>query len=297
MVHFYYSSLVFCYSILELPLHKSLIIRLINNNKSTLQNISSTLPGSTKNLQTTVNQTSVSFENALFSNETTDETTFPTSLRLARMDTHQAIKPFRKAKLWNCNGDLTKRWFIEYYVWDEKTNKLVRKKHYKGINKYKTAAERTAEGNRKVREINKLLDQGYYQKMDVPIPNKPVKKNEPNVIAISEAFEKILSVRKQKNRKKTYQKLKTLANIFQAFIQPKVFLHQITHKDFIAYSDYLFTERQVSATTRNDHIGKLGGLFNEMIEREWITTNPTKDIKKAKEEPSTKNVAYLVNNY
>ena len=40
---------------------------------------------------------------------------------------NEDMYPFRKAKLKDCGGDITKRWYIEFYPYDVQKKKLVRK--------------------------------------------------------------------------------------------------------------------------------------------------------------------------
>jgi len=70
-------------------------------------------------------------------------------------------KLFIRPKLDDCNGDLTKQWFIYYSVPDsQRPGKLNRKKDYKGLN-LPTAIERYVIAEKKISEINKKLDQGW----------------------------------------------------------------------------------------------------------------------------------------
>lgn len=62
------------------------------------------------------------------------------------------MHPFRAARLSDRNGNLNKRWFINYYEWDAKKNALVRKLYYE-INNYKTAPERYASAKIAVRNL------------------------------------------------------------------------------------------------------------------------------------------------
>lgn len=202
------------------------------------------------------------------------------------------IKPYRLATLNDAKGDLSKRWCVIFYVWSEIEEKEVRKRQYLP-SKHKTAKERRAYAYNLIAHINKLLENGYYIKKDgSESKDLKIKTEEKLILSISDAFHKILEVKEKNLRLKTFQKLKSISNIFIKFIRPKLYLHQLEPTDIIAYSDYLFTKRGIASVSRNDHIEKLKSLFNEMIAREWMETNPCEKIKKSITTQSSKNKAF-----
>lgn len=52
------------------------------------------------------------------------------------------IEMLHKINCINCNGDVTKRWYVEYYISYPETNKSVRKREYGFVNKEKDADQR-----------------------------------------------------------------------------------------------------------------------------------------------------------
>ena len=73
----------------------------------------------------------------------------------------EKIYPFRKAKLQDCDGNLKKRWYVSFYVWDIQKNSLIRKREY-SINEYKTKEERFAFAKQRIDSVNMLLAEGYH---------------------------------------------------------------------------------------------------------------------------------------
>ncbi len=209
------------------------------------------------------------------------------------MDKYEKMKPFKLARLYDANGDLSKRWFVEFYVWDERKGKKVRKRYYQ-VNDYETVVERRAAAKKQIKEINELLQDGHYIKAG-GVGEKEAKKTikeEPAIFSIKEAFSKILEIKATELRKKSLQKITSIVTIFQEFIHPKLYLHQITKIDLIQYSDFLLTVRKVTPQTRNNHLRILKSLFGDMIYRGWLNDNPVEDFKKMKEVASAKNKAY-----
>jgi len=115
------------------------------------------------------------------------------------------IYPFKTAKLNDCEGDLSGRWYIEFYVWNVQKNKLERKRFY-DVNNYATSDEQISYANRKVREINELLKEGYH--LDI---NK-VYDTESEVAksyTVTDAIEYALKIKKSSLRDTSYPSYKS----------------------------------------------------------------------------------------
>jgi len=67
--------------------------------------------------------------------------------------------PFKKARLNDCEGNLTKRWYIEFYAWDVQQKKLIRKRFYE-VNNFAGEQDRRTYANRMIQELNDLLKNG-----------------------------------------------------------------------------------------------------------------------------------------
>ena len=52
------------------------------------------------------------------------------AFELKRLYMGENLYQFRKAALQDCGGDIKKRWYISFYVWDVQKNDLVRKREY-----------------------------------------------------------------------------------------------------------------------------------------------------------------------
>ena len=202
-------------------------------------------PGSSTNISQLLDNQGVANKLVTnFPNETNFETILSNSLKLSPLDKFENTKPFKPAKLYDGKGKLDVRWHIEFYVWDEKKNKLFRKRDY-AVNKYDSVEERKAFAKKRIKDINVLLSNGYYLKAS-PL----------QIHTIKDAFQKILAIKSKVFRKKTFQTAKSKVGIFITFIHPKLYLHQLTNQDLIRFSDYLLVERELSTQSRNDYLRK-----------------------------------------
>ena len=68
--------------------------------------------------------------------------------------------PDYEPQLKDYDGDLSKRWYILFKIWDTDKQDFVFRQ-YKGLNKYKTLAARRKAARQKVEEIKQLIAQGY----------------------------------------------------------------------------------------------------------------------------------------
>jgi integrase len=183
--------------------------------------------------------------------------------------------PFKKARLNDCGGDITKKWYIVFYPWDVQNKELVRKRFYE-INDYATSIERHQYANRMIREINKLLENGYH--LDVNKAPAVEEQEEPEVYTLVDAIEhssvKIFTTWAREN------KIATMDMVYFDKLRA------------VYFDDYLFVQCSYNAKTVNGHIAYLKSLFQILVEREIIGQNSFKNITKHKESSSRKNLAF-----
>ena len=202
------------------------------------------------------------------------------------------IYPFKVAKLNDCDGDLSGRWYIEFYVWDVQKNRLERKRFY-DVNNYVTSEERKSYANRKVREINELLKEGYH--IDI---NKiyETEIEEIKSYTVTEAIEYALKIKKSSLRDTSYPSYKSIVKkILKWSKNNRIAALDIAHFDklkAVYFDDYLLVECQYAAKTVNGQISYLKSLFQILVDREVILNNPFKNLSKHKEADSRKNIAY-----
>ena len=202
------------------------------------------------------------------------------------------IYPFKVAKLIDCEGDLSRRWYIEFYVWNVQNNKMERKRFY-DVNNYVTSDERKSYANRKVCEINELLKEGYH--IDI---NKIYESESEEIksYTVSEAIEYALKIKKSSLRNTSYPSYKsTVKKILEWSKNNRIAALDIAYFDklkAVHFDDYLLVECHYTAKTVNGHISYLKSLFQILLDREVILNNPFKNLSKHKEADSRKNIAY-----
>ena len=203
--------------------------------------------------------------------------------------------PFKKARLNDCEGNLSKRWYIEFYAWDVQQKKLVRKRFYE-INNFAAQKDRITYANRIIRQVNKLLEEGFHfdlNKVPEEAAEEPIKNH-----SLDSALDYALEVKKPSIRSTSYPSYKSAVKIFKGWAtenrQLEIDVAYFDKLRAVYFNDYLFVERAYAAKTVNGHISYLKSLFEVLVEREIILKNPFKGIKKHKEGLSRRNLAFSV---
>jgi integrase len=211
---------------------------------------------------------------------------------LKNLNSMENIYPFKIAKLNDCEGDLSGRWYIEFYVWDIQKNRLVRKRFY-DVNNYVTSEERKSYANRKILEINELLKEGYH--IDI---NKiyETESEEIKSYTVAEAIEYALKIKKSSIRTTSYPSYKSTVKILLKWLNNnRISVLDIAYFDKLKalhFDDYLMVDCHYASKTVNGHISYLKSLFQILVDREVILNNPFKNLNKHKEAESRKNIAY-----
>lgn len=212
---------------------------------------------------------------------------------LNNLDENEQIKPFRLATLGDCGGDISKRWYINFWVWDGLKNKMIRKRLYE-INKFKTAAERYAFAERYIKGLNERLKAGMHINNLNTLKNSEVVAELKNYNVFN-GLEYVVEIIRATKRHATYLSYKSDVKIFKAFLKKEklntLYINQLQTKHFYLFVDYLTINKKVGNVTVNNKIATLKSIFNKLVERGLIDKNPV-NVKKLKEQLSSKNLAF-----
>jgi len=201
--------------------------------------------------------------------------------------------PFKKARLIDCEKNLSKRWYIEFYAWDVQQGKLVRKRFYE-INNYLGLKDRMVYANRIINQLNSLLEEGYHfdvNKVPEEATSEPTRR-----YTLEEAIEYALEIKKPSLRSTSYPSYKSTVKIFKQWT--KEYGHSNLDIGYfdklraIYFNDYLLVERGYAPKTVNGHTAYLKALFQVLVEREVILKNPFRSLRNHKEGHSRKNLAF-----
>lgn len=193
---------------------------------------------------------------------------------------------YRLCEIRDRGGDLEKRWYVEFWVWDIATNKLVRKVDYLS-SKLKTVAERYAEARRLKIEIDRELINGAF--IDSSGKSKREAANKPK--SVLKAVEWFRLEHSSEVGERANHAYRSFENVFFEYLRKynldKVPVDKFDQEQVLKFLSFLMNEREISSRTRNNYLIWLNTVFNYLVSRKVVEANPAKAIKKLKTASST----------
>jgi len=184
---------------------------------------------------------------------------------------------YRSAKIFDADGDLSKRWFVFYYFRCPETNKFVRFRTWIGSN-YVTRPERYARGKEIKNEINAKLQNGFNP---FSINNRPLS-------CIEKVLDDYISVKKETNRRRTYGSYRSYIEHFKKWLYDKKYNHlpveAINFDHANAYVEDLLKTKHPSNRTYNNYLQALSTCFNYLVSKQYLIVNPFSSISRLQEE-------------
>jgi len=172
-----------------------------------------------------------------------------------------------------------KVWRIVYYVKNPITEKLERK--CPRVKPLRSITERRKMAKRMVLEINKRLEQGW----NPFYANKGAKEFTKLADTLKIYLQRIKFEYEEGNlRYDTFKTYRSQINILENYLTETNAENMLAYKfdvDFIgAYLDNLRYVKERSARTRDNYLGFLGTLSTFLLQKKYITANPTTDFNK-----------------
>jgi len=184
------------------------------------------------------------------------------------------MEKFKLARLVDCNLDISKTWYVEFYFEHPESGKLFQFKKY--ISKrLRTKAARIERGQLMKKEINERLMMGWNPFSD----ELPGKKSISSIIkeAVKRKKAHYTSVRSLNTVNDTYRK-------FMAFLRSNglesITVDQFGKQQALRFLDWIMDHYEIGNYTRNNHLQNIKALFNYMVSRDWILVNPFSKIEK-----------------
>lgn len=196
--------------------------------------------------------------------------------------------PYKLAVLRDCNGNLKKRWYVEFYAMDDRTGKLARNRTFISMT-FQDKKSRTAEGKRLVALANDLLKQGYhFPSKKTDLTPDVLQKNQD----LLKSMQFVLDATKGTIAEKTIVTYQSAINKFEEYAPKHGFdVQDFGTKDAILFRDHLLNVKSNSPRTANNTLQHLTAIFTKLQERTGIEKNPFK-IKSLREPATLKNIAF-----
>ncbi|RKS00567.1 site-specific integrase [Flavobacterium sp. 102] len=208
-----------------------------------------------------------------------------------------AKKNFSEPKIYDANGDLTKRWYVYFSFRNPKTGLLEKQTPiYGNANTFKTKQERYEILNAYRKSLKQALEDGLSPYDDSEknlgaISEKPVlqntQTNEENGIAIPDAFAMAVKIKESVLSKTSFPSFNSNIKRFEKWLLARGLasadITAITKKHVIEYLNEVL--ENTSPRTRNNTRIDLGSLFQTLEDNELIKENFIKKINVLKATP------------
>jgi integrase len=183
--------------------------------------------------------------------------------------------PYKLCVLRDYDKSLDKVWHVEYYIFDQNKNDLVRRRVTLSQD---TAKARHAFAKEVISDINEVLKSGAVIN---PIQKKQVKAVTANTSLI-DTCDYFLEFNKSTLKPRTYETYQTDIKRFKNYLIANKIggmpLQKFNEQDALAFLDYLVSVSKISNRSRNNNKGTLSTLFNFFLKRKIISDNPLSNI-------------------
>lgn len=189
--------------------------------------------------------------------------------------------PYKPAYLQRpADSSLEKKWFVCFYIFDEVKQVLVRKRI---VISGPTVEEREEKANDIINDVNDALEKGAVINPAKASESRRVFEIKPTITMLA-AIEHFLKKKQVVLKDRSHETYTSNANTFLRFLKEydlsELQLRFFTPEHAHAFSDWLTIEKKLSNKTHNKMKGFCSAVFNEFVDREVITKNPFKNIKK-----------------
>ena len=186
---------------------------------------------------------------------------------------HTDLPPYRPAKINDRKGDLDKSWYIEYYVFSEIENKLVRKRH-RIPPEYKTSEARRKYAVKEIREINRLLESGYIIRSETDSQNSLAQTDEVLDLNLISQLRDLIPALRKELRADTIDSYNSAINRLELY-SPNLLISNATTNVVYLFRDYLLASG-ATPQTANNVISHLRSLYTRLSARLNLEINPFK---------------------
>lgn len=174
--------------------------------------------------------------------------------------------PYRKGKIKHFDRNLSQRWYIEYKIWNEKTEQLELRKKYGGINRYHTIQERWDAARNLLVAVNKELENGQ------TIGSARTKTKQLRDLTVTEALQFAFDVKKQHTRESNWKYYNRIMKVFPAWLEQngldRLKIWQLDGHTMHDYFDHLSATVINSNKTYNNYLTSFNALFRVLYKRE-----------------------------
>jgi len=207
-------------------------------------------------------------------------------------------KKYSEPKIYNANGDLSKRWYVYYRFRNPETDELQKMPSiYLGANNYKTKAERLSILTSFKKNLSKLLKQGYnpfqdnqelYNELEGENKIIETKIEQKPKQTIYEAIQFVITLKRQSLSATSFRGLNNRINNFLEWLEKNkselISINQLNKKTVTEFLNYILNK--TSPANRNNFRSDLSSVIQILEDNEIIDRNFVKSIPILKSTPT-----------
>lgn len=201
---------------------------------------------------------------------------------------------YTKPALRNFDGDLNKRWYIEFHVQND-SGKFVRKR-ITSINSGRTYKDRMEDARKALKEITIMLQEGFRPSGSSPELDEDNTSIDIKKITFIEAIQFAINKKAGIVSKKTVWDYNAFRNTVEEFLKKKkcqdLKFKKVNLQLLYDFFDWLRGEKNIGNKTFNNYHTNMNSVFNLFFNRGLISDNPCKNIKKLKAEKGGNHKAF-----
>ena len=191
-------------------------------------------------------------------------------------------KQYSVPKIYDANGDLTKRWYVYYSFRNPSTDMLERQTPiYSGVNQFKTLKERKEAIKILAKAIETILENGFNPYDDSISVDESKKYNIPDAVTFA------LELKKNTLKENSYRDFRVRIKSFEKWLLANGFENRyittVNKKAVITFLNSILSN--TSPKNRNNTRSNLSMLFQSLEDNDIITDNFVKKINVLKSTP------------
>jgi len=188
------------------------------------------------------------------------------------------ILGYKPAKLYKAGTRL----YIGFYIVDPSTGKLIRKRTY--INHIEDPVVRNRYVSDAIKKINEKLREGW----NPLITDQSGKMFTRFVEVLDEIFEYKKAYVRQRSVHTYTSRVKTLKDWLSKIGKEKIWVYEFNEQMAGNLMDFLLKDKKIHGTNYNNYIIDFRALFNTMVQKGYIKSNPFKTIERMPEQMKIK---------
>jgi len=196
-------------------------------------------------------------------------------------------QPDYEPRLYDADGDVSKKWYIDYRIWDTDKNAFVRKR-YEGMNKYRTLAERRRVAKKKLAEVRQLLKDGYTSGT-APALGIGLDMQTATLLEAARFVQKTKTAATGRSAE-DYRRLANRIEEVPSFASMPVRL--VKPLQVLAFLQHLATRPRWGAKSHNSARDTLSSVFKYFVDLELLPKNPVRGVERRKVSDSDKHQPY-----